>query len=141
MSVIVVGGRKNEAVCPSCGAPVDGQPRRPRARAFWIGVVIVAALMAVTFGFMVLAVSATAKHEAATSTAGLVSRAEFSINVRDKTMDQVRALLGPPTYTQSGGARSYWYYDRRTYDFETGKPDRSAQVAFEYLTVESVNFR
>lgn len=141
MSMIALGGRKDEAPCPHCGKPVAGPRRRSWVRPLWTGVVIVAVLMAVTFVFMVMAVTTTAKHEAATSTVRLMERSDFSSAIRGKRSDHVQEIVGRPSSTQVNGSRDYWYYDYKTYDAVSGKPDRTAQVVLEYGLVDQVNFR
>jgi hypothetical protein len=91
-------------------------------------------------GFLVLGASESAKHQAATSTEGLTERSTFYMEIIDKSSDEVKQKVGVPDSTQSYGLNENWYYNRKTYDYNTGKPDYTAQVVFEYDRVKTVNF-
>jgi hypothetical protein len=128
----------------------DGPPRKGTNPAVWIGlgvgVVFGGVVLLGCLGYFVMgrAAVAPAPGAAPATVAGpakkLYTRDEFKRLVMGKTMEEVKAAVGPPETTQEG-AVVRWYYKDQTTDPITGKTDYSAQVNFgDDGRVESVRF-
>ncbi|MBN8474411.1 hypothetical protein [Sulfuritalea sp.] len=70
----------------------------------------------------------------------LIPRYEFKALVFEKNWDGVIAAVGKPDRTQELNGREVWHYIGRTYDPITNKPDRDAQVTFQWTICDGVNF-
>lgn len=78
----------------------------------------------------------------------MLTRDEFTRLIYLKTQEEVLKLVGKPIRT--GGSNcldssppecsSQWYYQNKSYDPITGKPDYFVQVNFVGNRVESINF-
>jgi hypothetical protein len=76
---------------------------------------------------------------AGTATHTVYDRAKFRGLVLGRTPDEVTAAVGKPDRTVESGTAVFWYYEGRTVNPTTGKPDKKVQVVFQYGRVTEIN--
>lgn len=102
-----------------------------------------AGIFALFVFYVVYSATETAERVRPVATAPeLMTRAEFMIKCRvGDGYVQCQNAVGRPDRTQGGSsATEYWYYDRRTRDAVSGRPDNNAQVVIEKGWVRGINF-
>lgn len=77
---------------------------------------------------------------AGTATHTVYDRAKFRGLVLGRTPDQVRAAVGKPDRMVESGTAVFWYYEGRTVNPTTGKPDKKVQVVFQYGQVTEIDY-
>lgn len=75
-----------------------------------------------------------------TVTRTVYDRAVFRGLVLGKRPDEVTAAVGKPDRVVEAGTAVFWYYDARTINPTTGKPDHKVQVVFQYGGVTEINY-